>query len=201
MKSLSSSSSFCFCCCLVFVLDLVLVLALAVVAVVLFLVTLPPLVLPLPLVAIEPPRPRPPLERTARLSRPSVLLVLTLATLTTLTTLAWLAVLPVRFRLRMFAPYDKSMLSRSSPSLSPTELSPELGGRDSSLIRGEVADGALPGGGPCILDRQVWMLGRSPPSTWTSPTSLPLPMIVPWYLESSPVLLCFFFRTVSLCQL
>lgn len=98
--------------------------------------------------------------------------------------------------IRVSVSYDKSMLSRSSPSLSPTELSPELGGLDSSLMFGDVADRALAGEGPRILARHVWMLGRSPPSTCTSPTSLPLPMIVPRYFESSPVLLCFFFRTV-----
>lgn len=104
----------------------------------------------------------------------------------------------VRFGLpRRRVSYDKSMLSRSSPNLSPTELSPELGGLDSSVMFGDVADNALAGDGPRILARQVWMDGRSPPSTWTSPTSLPFPMTVPWYFESSPVLLCFFFRTAQ----
>lgn len=46
--------------------------------------------------------------------------------------------------------------------------------------------------GPCIFSIQCCMEGSWPPSTTTSPCSFPLPSTVPWYFESSPVLLCFF---------
>ncbi len=41
------------------------------------------------------------------------------------------------------------------------------------------------------------MLSVSPPSIFTCRSIALFPNTVPWYLDSSPVLLCFFFRTVA----
>ncbi len=43
------------------------------------------------------------------------------------------------------------------------------------------------------------MLSAYPPSILTGFSSADFPSTVPWYLDSSPVLLCFFFRAVRKC--
>jgi hypothetical protein len=45
------------------------------------------------------------------------------------------------------------------------------------------------------ISSHAWMLSKSPPSIRTSRPSVGFPRTVPWNLASSPVLLCFFFRT------
>ncbi len=100
--------------------------------------------------------------------------------------------------------YDRSI--SSAMLRSPRELSPELGGRESSPSPSPSAwpsPLAYPfrpprnGSGvfcPAILRRssQTEMLGHSPPSTSTSPYSMLRPRSVPRNLESSSFLLCFF---------
>lgn len=90
-------------------------------------------------------------------------------------------------------PHDRSISISGSCNPSGTELSVELGvaACSSALTAG---DGG--GDGEPATDRShVWMLViSSVPSIRTSPWSLPLPRMVAWYLESSPVLLCFFLR-------
>lgn len=98
----------------------------------------------------------------------------------------------------------------SSPTRSPTELGAELAREalpSSSWPwpwwwwSGRARRWSFRCGGrkASLLDIHSSMLVSRPPSTWTSPTtwSSARPRIVPWYLASSPVLLCFFFKAVS----
>lgn len=89
-------------------------------------------------------------------------------------------------------PHDRSISISGSCNRSGTELRVELGVEGSSCLTA----GDEGGDGDPATDRShIWILViSSVPSTRISPCSLPLPRMVAWYLESSPVLLCFFFR-------
>src|SRR3569833_285941 len=92
------------------------------------------------------------------------------------------------------ASHDRSI---SSPIVrSPRELSPELGGLESSsgvcgMVTGDSCRSLFNRSSHCR------MLLASPPSTTTSPCSVPLPRTVPLYFVSSSALLCLFFRAAA----